>query len=88
MSVEDIQKVNRLAQDLLNQGICSDRQQAVQQAERMLNKSLAKQQDVSSQNIVSQDSDENLRMLFDRFRDYTQRQMAVFKQDLQFLHEV
>ena len=84
MSVDDIQKVNKLAQDLLNQGICSDRQEAVKKAEEMLNKNLAKNVEPSA---VASSEDDNFKMLFDRFKDYTQKQMQVFRNDLQCLND-
>ena len=40
MSVEDIQKVNTLAQELLNKGFASSREEAVEKAQGMLNKEI------------------------------------------------
>ncbi len=83
MSVEDIQKVNKLAQDLLNQNICSDRQEAVQKAEQMLNKSIVSSQ---SSNHSSEELDKYKNMI-QRQRDYFERQFNQFKLDIQSLAE-
>ena len=82
MSVDDIQKVNKLAQDLLDQGICTERQQAVQQAEQMLNKNLTKASQTPELNNEQMDEFKNFMM---RSKDYMEKQLKVFRQDIQSL---
>lgn len=82
MSVDDIQKVNKLAQELINQHICSDRQEAVQQAERVLNKNLAK----TDQSLeMSDEQVDEFKNFVQRNKEYVDKQLRVFKQDIQSL---
>jgi SMC interacting uncharacterized protein involved in chromosome segregation len=83
MSIEDVQKVNKLAQELLNQKIVSSRDEAVRRAQQMLNKEIA------GNNVASQAAakpvafdDSNLKSLIERLKDNTDKQFAAYKNAL------
>ena len=76
--IEDIQKVNKLAQELMQQGIVVCREDAVKKAQQFLNKEITNEQEITSANQV-QTGDitiENLKNRFDRHKEITQRQIA------------
>ena len=55
--IEDIQKVNKLSQELLDQGVTEDREDAVKRAQEMLNKDISPNQTqvVSNEKTVQHD---------------------------------
>jgi hypothetical protein len=76
--IEDIQKVNKLAQELMQQGIVACREEAVKKAQQFLNKEIINEQEITSANQV-QTGDitiENLKNRFDRHKDIIQRQIV------------
>ena len=85
MSVEDIQKVNKLAQELLDQGFTDSRETAVQKAQEMLNKEVVSAQQmnepVQQQSAVQTDSD-NLKNMIERTKEQIARQFAGYKNAL------
>jgi len=88
--IEDIQKINKLAQELLNQGIVEDRTKAVEMAEAILRKKVASVKELSesgmAQAIPTIDV-EQLKMMFDRTKDFLQRQIDSLKKELEKLGE-
>ena len=86
MSVEDIQKVNKLAQDLLDQNMASSREDAVKQAQQILNKNIVERQkiDESGSIIVNEDFD-YLKNLVIRSKEYTLQQLNEFKKQIETL---
>lgn len=86
MSVEDIKRVNELAQELLNQGIASSREDAIKQAELMLNKKLA--EPVNGENrIVVKDDLEYYKNIIQRNKEYMERQLNNFRQEIDLLNK-
>lgn len=90
MSVEDINKINKLAQELLDHGLCASRDDAVKRAEEMLNKKLADvQSNVPSVNsdgsIKAPDDPDYYRNIIERTRDQIQRDMKSFSEMLTLL---
>jgi hypothetical protein len=88
MSVEDIQRVNKLAQELLDQGFTESREDAVKKAQEMLNKEIVgdnieiKETD-DRQNVASVgNSEERLRNIIERTKEYTEKQFANYKNAL------
>jgi len=80
--IEDIQKVNKLAQELLDQGVATSRDEAVEKAQQFLNKEITTdKQKVTSDNKV-QVADltlENLKNIFDRQKEMTQQRFNDFR---------
>lgn len=87
--IEDVQKVNKLAQELLNQGIAASRDEAVQKAQEFLNKTITKEraaaQDTSK--VIQETDMEILRNMIERQREMTQRQLNDFKSAINALAE-
>jgi len=81
MSVEDIQKVNNLAKELLDQGFCESRDDAVQKAQEMLNKEIAQGQvGEENQSSSKQEVDEaQLRNMVERTKSYVESQLSGYK---------
>ncbi|MBW2993195.1 hypothetical protein KY317_01320 [Candidatus Woesearchaeota archaeon] len=76
--IENIQKVNKLAQELMQQGIAVCREDAVKKAQQFLNKEIINEQEITSANRV-QAGDitiEKLKDRFDRHKDIIQRQIT------------
>lgn len=76
--IEDIQKVNKLAQELLDQGIAASRDEAVQKAQQFLNREItSEKQKVTSENKIqiTELTLENLKNIFDRHKEMTQRKL-------------
>ncbi len=88
--IEDIQKVNKLAQELLNQGVATTRDEAVEKAQQFLNKEITSEsQKVTSENKV-QAADitlENLKNIFDRQKEMTQQKFNDFRSAINALAE-
>ena len=88
MSVEDIQKVNKFAQELLDQGIVESREEAVKKAQEMLNKEIAGgdvqvKETEEKQNIAASGSNEdNLRNMIERTKTYMETQFNGYKNAL------
>ena len=92
MSVEEIQKINKLAQELLDHGLVASRDDAVKRAEEMLNKKLAEaQKDNQGQTVSSDgsikasDDPDYYRNIIERTRDQVQREMKNFSEMLTLL---
>ncbi len=76
--IENIQKVNKLAQELIEQGIAVCREDAVKKAQQFLNKEIINEQEITSANQVQTGNItiENLKNRFDRHKEITQRQIT------------
>ncbi len=91
MSVEDIQKVNKLAQELLDQKIIESREEAVQKAQEMLNKEIVgdniqiKETDDRQNVAAAGNSEERLRNIIERTKEYMEKQFAGYKNALMAL---
>lgn len=89
--IEDVQKVNKLAQELLNQGIAFSRDEAVKKAQEFLNKEITSDQRVTQENRVqTQAIDitlESLKNIFERHKEITQRQFNDFRSAINALAE-
>jgi len=88
--IEDIQKVNKLAQELLDQGIVEDRTKAVEMAEAILRKRVASVKDLKEKDATSVGSQttpeltlEQLKAVFDRSKDVLQRQIDLLRKELE-----
>jgi hypothetical protein len=87
--IEDVQKVNKLAQELLNQGIASTRDEAVQKAQQFLNKEITQERTPAhktSQALPEVNLD-ILKNMLERQRDMTQRQLQDFRSAINSLAE-
>ena len=88
MSVEDIQKVNEMAQTFLDQGVYSSREEAVKKAQEMLNKKIAGndlqiKETEDKQNIAASGEDaDKLRNMVERTKEYVERQFGGYKNAL------
>ncbi len=79
MSVEDIQDVNKLAQELLDHGLEASREDAVKKAEEMLNKKLVE----AKQSVVTEQDDmSRIKNIAERTKDHLDRQIGNFKQEI------
>ena len=86
MSIEDVQKVNKLAQDLLDQGIIESREEAVKEAQRLLNKEIVDKQEVKEDGTVAAKDDlEYYKNIITRAKDYTLQQLGEFKRQIDAL---
>ena len=86
MSVEDVMKVNKLAKELLDQGIVASRDDAVKRAQEMLNKDIVGN-DMSSENtnksfVVEDSSIEKMRNMIERVKENTERRFESYKNAL------
>jgi hypothetical protein len=89
MSVENIQKVNTLAQELLDKGFADSRDEAVQKAQEMLNKEIVgtnveiKETD-EKQNVasVAGDNEDRLKNMVERTKEQVERQLNGYKNAL------
>ena len=84
MSVEDIEQVNKLAQNLLDQGLANSRDDAVLQAEKILNKKLAKPIDNQGSVIVKEDI-ERYKNIIERNKEYIEKHLKMFKEHIELL---
>ena len=94
ISVEDVQKINNLVQELLKKGVCSTREEAVKMAEKYLdrrvissrNDALGPETRISQtpQNAPSDDI-EALRNIIERTREYAQKDLQKFRAALEVL---
>lgn len=87
MSVEDVMKINKMAQELLNQGIVSSRDEAVKKAQEMLSKDILPQPQGrntdNKQSVVMNDSSiEALRNNLERMKERYESQFAAYKNAL------
>ena len=87
--IEDIQKVNKLAQELLNQGIATSRDEAVEKAQQFLNKEITSEQKVTSDNKIQTGNItvESLKNIFERHKEITQRKFNDFRSAINALAE-
>ena len=86
--IEDIQKVNKLAQELLDQGVTEDREDAVKRAQEMLNKNIEPNQTQTNDSERSLQKD-NAKLevtkcmdLINKTRDQMSRQIDIFSQKM------
>lgn len=79
MSVEDIKDVNRLAQELLDQGLEASREDAVKKAESILNKKLA---EAKQSMVTEQDDMSRVKNIAERTKEHLDRQIVNFKQEI------
>ena len=92
MSVEDVMKVNKLAQDLLDQGLAASREDAVKRAQEMLAKEIAgndikMEETDEKQNIaVQDDSLDKLKNMVERTKEYNERHFKDFKEHIEKLY--
>jgi len=91
MSVEDVMSVNKLAQDLLDQGLVASREDAVKKAQGMLNKEIAgndiKVEDTENkQTIVADNSIEKMKNTIQRTKDYNEKHFKHFKEHIEELY--
>jgi polyhydroxyalkanoate synthesis regulator phasin len=86
--IEDVQKVNKLAQDLLSQGIATTRDEAVQKAQQFLNREITQEKTPTrtSQALPEMNVD-ILKNMLERQRDMTQRQLQDFRSAINSLAE-
>ncbi|MBW2995984.1 hypothetical protein KY332_01655 [Candidatus Woesearchaeota archaeon] len=88
MSIEDIQKVNKLAQELLDQGFTESREDAVKKAQEMLNKEITgahievKETDEKQNVAAVADDPDKLRNMIDRTKTYLENQLSGYKNAL------
>jgi hypothetical protein len=85
MSIEDVQKVNQLAQELLNKGFASTREEAVEKAQGMLNKEITAanvETKETDNNESSGNSEERLKNIVERTKEHFERQLAAYKNAL------
>ena len=47
MSIEDVQKINQMAQNLLDQKMVETREEAVKEAQRLLNKEIVDRKEIN-----------------------------------------
>jgi lysozyme family protein len=86
MSVEDVQKVNKLAQDLLDQNMASSREDAVKQAQQILNKDIVDKQEIKEDGTVAAKDDlDYYKNIITRTKEYTLQQLNVFKKEIETL---
>ena len=86
MSIEDIQKVNKLVQDLLDQGMAGSREEAVKQAQQILNKDIVDKQEINTNgNVIAKDDMEYYKNIITRTKDYTLQQLNEFKRQIETL---
>ncbi|MBW2981332.1 hypothetical protein KY343_00500 [Candidatus Woesearchaeota archaeon] len=86
MSIEDVQKVNRLAQDLLEQGMMSSREDAIKEAQRILNKEIVGKQEVKEDgSAAAKDNLEYYKNIITRTKEYTLQQLNAFKKEIELL---
>ena len=79
--IEDIQKVNALAQELLKAGMATDRADAVVRAEQMLSKNVVnRQQTVSSTNTIEVSKDtEYYKKLVEKAKEEMTAELNLFR---------
>ena len=91
MSVEDVMKVNKMAKEFLDQGICSSRDEAVKKAQETLNKEIAgndiKVEEAKQSTVVEDDSVEKLKNMLERMKDQTERRFEAYKNALMALEK-
>ena len=87
--IEDIQKVNKMAKELLQQGIAIDREDAVKKAQEMLNKNIENRkegevlQSVDSLGKVEVQKDDNYyKNLIEKTKEQMERQLSVFTEKM------
>ena len=83
MSIEDVQKVNKMAQDLLDQGLINSREDAVKEAQRLLKKEIVDKQEVKENgSVVAKDDLEYYKNIITRTKEYTLQQLNAFKKEI------
>ena len=82
--IEDIQKVNKMAQELLNQGIASDREDAVKKAQEMLNKDISQTPAISVSNKIEAPTNdiEYCKNMIQRTREQMAKQIDIFTEKM------
>ena len=86
MSIEDVQKINQMAQTLLDQGMVESREEAVKQAQQILNKNIVDKQEVKQDGSAAvKDDMDYYKNIVIRTKEYTIQQLNVFKKEIQSL---
>jgi hypothetical protein len=85
ISIEHIQKINNLVQELLKKGVAETREDAVRMAESYLNKKIvSEQQKKTETNDKAPEKDIDYYMnIFERTKDYMQKELRNFRQALE-----
>ncbi|MBD3249001.1 hypothetical protein GF336_03070 [Candidatus Woesearchaeota archaeon] len=89
MSVEDIKKINMLAQELLDHGISASRDDAMKQAQEMLNKQLADSGEEKSTaadtetSMKADDSTDRMMNMVRRSKEYMDRELVKFRKEME-----
>jgi len=84
MSIEDVQKVNQMAQNLLDQGMVSSREEAVKEAQRLLNKDIVDGKEVNEDGSAAVKEDmEYYKNIITRTKEYTLQQLNAFKKEIE-----
>ncbi len=88
MSVEDVQEINKMAQELLRHRIVTSRDDAVREAERMLSKKLVEPKSAAAEKSEAFDSGaDRHRIMIERTKEHMDRQMAEVRQELAKLYQ-
>jgi len=88
MSVENIMKINKLAKELLMQGIAKSRDEAVIKAQDMLNQEAALQgldkarENKSFSTVQNEAQEESVKHRLDRMQEYNDRKFEAYKSAL------
>jgi len=86
MSIEDIQKINQLAKNLLDKGMVSSREDAVKEAQRILNREIVNKQEVKGDGSVAAGNNlEQFKNIITRTKEYTLQQLNAFKKEIENL---
>jgi hypothetical protein len=86
MSIEDVQKVNQMAQNLLDQKMVETREEAVKEAQRLLNKEIVGRKEVNEDgSAAAKDDFEYYKNIITRTKDYTLQQLNEFKRQIEAL---
>ena len=86
MSIEDIQKINQMAKNLLDNGMVSSREEAVREAQRILNKEIVNKQETKEDGSISAGNNmDHFKNIITRIKEYTLQQLNNFKKDIENL---
>lgn len=91
MSIEDVKHINELAQSLLDQRIVASREDAIKQAEMMLNRKLVEATNKPESSQVEYEDKEELekcRNIIQRNKEYMDRQLFNFKHEIENLNSI
>lgn len=83
MSIEDIQKINQMAQNLLDNNMVSSREEAVKEAQRLLNKDIVQGKKINEDGSAAVKEDfEYYKNIITRTKEYTLQQLNAFKKEI------